>query len=219
MISRRTFCTMAGATALSACLPQASRAASSVTEVDILGNRSLSRVPEQMGVRRIALETETTGLGVGHRSIEIGGVEIVGRQITGRSFHCYIHPERAICPGAKTVHGLTEEFLADKPLFGSIAAELIAFISNAELIVHSAKFHVRYLNYELRLLNHPPLQKITAAIVDTVSLARELRPGRKNSFDAIFADYGLEGPKAELSGAHREAARLAEVYLAMTATR
>ncbi len=167
-------------------------------------------------VRRIVLDTETTGLGVGHRTIEIGCVEMIGRTPTGRRFHRYINPERAIDAGAMAVHGLTPEFLADKPTFREIAAELVDFISDSELIIHNAPFDTGFLNYELNLLGLSPLEKISTGIVDTLKLARKMRPRRKNSLNALCAEFGIDSSSRQLHGALLDAELLAEVYLAMT---
>lgn len=167
-------------------------------------------------VRRIVLDTETTGLGVGHRTIEIGCIEMIGRKPTGRRFHRYINPEREVDLGAMAVHGLTAEFLADKPTFREIAAELLNFISDAELIMHNAPFDAGFLNYELNLLGMPPLERISVGIVDTLKLARKMRPRRKNSLDALCAEYGIDSAHRQLHGALLDAELLAEVYLAMT---
>lgn len=167
-------------------------------------------------VRRIVLDTETTGLGVGHRTIEIGCIEMIGRKPTGRRFHRYINPEREVDLGAMAVHGLTPEFLADKPTFREIAAELVDFISEAELIIHNAPFDAGFLNYELNLLGMPPLERISTGIVDTLKLAKKMRPRRKNSLDALCSEYGIDSSHRQLHGALLDAELLADVYLAMT---
>ena len=169
-------------------------------------------------MRRVVLDTETTGLDfrLGHRVIEVGCVEMIGRKPTGRHFHRYLDPEREIDAGAVAVHGLTNEFLADKPKFGEIAAELSDFVRDAELVIHNAAFDVGFLNSELGLLDMPPLDQISDGIVDTLKMAREMRPGRKNSLDALCAEYGVDNTRRELHGALLDAELLAEVWLAMT---
>lgn len=180
--------------------------------------RDVVTTPSAAGdeVRRIVLDTETTGLGVGHRTIEIGCIEMIGRKPTGRRFHRYINPEREVDLGAMAVHGLTPEFLADKPTFREIANELVDFISEAELIIHNAPFDAGFLNYELNLLGMPPLERIGVGIVDTLKLAKKMRPRRKNSLDALCAEYGIDSSHRQLHGALLDAELLAEVYLAMT---
>lgn len=175
-------------------------------------------IPSAAGseVRRIVLDTETTGLGVGHRTIEIGCIEMIGRKLTGRHFHRYINPEREIDLGAMAVHGLTAEFLADKPTFREIATELVNFISDAELIMHNAPFDAGFLNYELNLLGMPPLEQISIGIVETLKLAKKMRPRRKNSLYALCAEYGIDSSHRQRHSALLDAELLAEVYLAMT---
>lgn len=168
--------------------------------------------------RKIVLDTETTGLDfrLGHRVIEIGCIEIVGRKPTGRQFHRYLNPERDIDAGAVAVHGLTNEFLADRPKFREVADELIDFLRDAELLIHNAPFDMGFLNYEMKLLDKPSIDKIATAVVDTLKMARELRPGRKNSLDALCAEYGINNANRQLHGALLDAELLAEVWLAMT---
>jgi DNA polymerase-3 subunit epsilon len=171
-------------------------------------------------MRQIVLDTETTGLEAnrGHRVIEIGCIELVQRRPTGRQFHRYLNPQRAIDDGAREVTGLTEEFLADKPLFESIADEFLDFIRGAELIIHNAAFDVGFLNAELaragaqhgRLSDH-------AGVLDTLALAREKYPGQRNSLDALCKRLEIDNSHRELHGALLDSQLLAEVYLAMTA--
>lgn len=170
-------------------------------------------------MRQIILDTETTGLEAnrGHRLIEIGCIELVQRRPTGRQFHRYLNPQRAIDDGAREVTGLTEEFLADKPLFESIVAEFLDFIGGAELIIHNAAFDVGFIDAELaragtqhgRLLDH-------ASVLDTLALAREKYPGQRNSLDALCKRLEIDNSHRELHGALLDAQLLAEVYLAMT---
>ena len=169
-------------------------------------------------MRQIVLDTETTGLEyrLGHRVIEIGCVELIGRKLTNRRFHRYINPQRLIEAGAQAVHGLTNEFLQDKPIFGEIADEFLDFLRGAELVIHNAAFDLGFLNHELELLDLEQLGAICGDVVDTLRLARELRPGRKNSLDALCAEYAIDNSGRQLHVALLDAELLAEVYLAMT---
>jgi DNA polymerase-3 subunit epsilon len=164
------------------------------------------------------LDTETTGLDhrLGHRVIEIGCVELVGRKLSGQRFHCYLNPEREIDLGAVAVHGITDEFLADKPKFAEVAAELAEFIRGAELVIHNAPFDVGFLNHELGLAGLEALESHCAGIVDTLKMAREIRPGRRNSLDALCQEYAVDNSGRQLHGALLDAELLADVYLAMT---
>ncbi|TXG78008.1 MAG: DNA polymerase III subunit epsilon [Rhodocyclaceae bacterium] len=169
-------------------------------------------------MRQIVLDTETTGLEwqQGHRVIEIGCVEIVGRKLTGRRFHRYLNPGREIDPGAQAVHGITAEFLADKPRFGEIVAELIDVIRGAELVIHNAAFDVGFLDNELGLLGMAPLAEVCGGVVDTLKLAKELNPGKRASLDVLCDRYEIDNSGRTLHGALLDAELLAEVYLAMT---
>lgn len=169
-------------------------------------------------MRQIILDTETTGLdpAQGHRVIEIGGVEIVNRQPTGRHFHRYVNPERDIEEGALQVHGITEEFLQDKPKFREIANEFLDYVKGAELVIHNAPFDIAFLNHELRLLGREPVTTVCAGVVDTLKQARELHPGKRNSLDALCERYQVDHAGRTLHGALLDAQLLAEVYLAMT---
>ena len=171
-----------------------------------------------MSVRQIVLDTETTGLDwrTGDRVIEVACVELVERRLTGRHFHRYINPGREIDAGAQAVHGLTVEFLADKPKFAEIAAELIEFIQGGELVIHNAAFDVGFLNAEFGLIQHAPVDQLCAGVVDTLRMAREIRPGKKNNLDALCNEYGVDNSGRQLHGALLDAELLAEVYLAMT---
>lgn len=170
-------------------------------------------------MRQIALDTETTGLEPkeGHRVIEIGAIELINRRLTGRYFHVYINPERAIELGAEQVHGLTNDFLKDKPLFADIVDDFVNFIDKAELIIHNAPFDVGFLNHEFRLLNRG-MGRIDAAcsIIDTLALARQLHPGQRNSLDALCKRYGIDNAHRQWHGALIDANLLASTYLAMT---
>jgi DNA polymerase-3 subunit epsilon len=169
-------------------------------------------------MRQIVLDTETTGLEVvlGHRIIEIGAVEIVSRRLTGKRFHRYVNPEREIDPGALEVHGLTSEFLQDKPRFRELAAELVEFVRGAELIIHNAPFDVGFLDYELRLMDLQPISEHCPQITDTLRMARDLHPGKRNGLDALCERYEVDNSARTLHGALLDAELLAEVYLAMT---
>jgi len=169
-------------------------------------------------LRQVMLDTETTGLEwrQGDRVIEIGCVELLNRKLTGKHFHRYLNPERAIAAGAQAVHGLTDEFLADKPKFAEIANELLEFVAGAEVIIHNAPFDVGFLDYELGLIDRAPLKTACDTITDTLRMARDLRPGKKNSLDALCSEFGVDNSGRQLHGALLDAELLAEVYLAMT---
>lgn len=168
--------------------------------------------------RKIFLDTETTGLEYrrGDRVIEVACVEMIGRKLSGRHFHRYINPQRDIEAGAQAVHGLTSEFLADKPLFAAIADELSDFILGAELIIHNAPFDIGFLNNEFALLKREPIEALCAGITDTLRMARDQRPGKKNSLDALCSEFSIDNSSRQLHGALLDAELLAEVYLAMT---
>jgi len=170
-------------------------------------------------MRQIILDTETTGLEpqAGHRIIEIGGVELIDRRFTGNNFQQYINPERDIEKDAISVHGITSEFLADKPLFSDIMSAFIEYITGAELIIHNAPFDVGFLNHEFRLTD--PKAKLIekyASVFDTLALARKKHPGKKNSLDALCKRYNVDNSKREFHGALLDAHLLADVYLIMT---
>lgn len=169
-------------------------------------------------MRQIFLDTETTGLypDQGHRIIEIAAVEIFNRRPTQRHFHIYINPEREIDPGAQEVHGISLEFLQDKPLFASIAAEFIAFIRGAELIIHNAPFDIGFLNMELAKLGQDKLETYVSGIIDTLKMAKDMRPGQRNNLDALCRHFGIDNSQRTLHGALLDAELLAEVYIAMT---
>jgi DNA polymerase-3 subunit epsilon len=169
-------------------------------------------------MRQIFLDTETTGLDyrLGDRVIEIGCVEMVGRRFTGRRFHRYLNPEREVEAGALAVHGLSNEFLQDKPRFRDVADELAQFLRDAEVVIHNAPFDVGFLSHEFGLLDLPPLTELAAGIVDTLKMAKDLHPGRRNSLDALCERYGVDHTRRTLHGALLDAELLAEVYLAMT---
>jgi DNA polymerase-3 subunit epsilon len=169
-------------------------------------------------MRQIVLDTETTGLNarLGDRIIEIGCVELVSRRATGNHFHRYLNPEREVEEGALRVHGITNEFLQDKPRFADVARELVEYLAGAELVIHNAAFDVEFLNAELERLGLGPVEKHVASVVDTLRQARDLHPGKKNSLDALCERYQIEHSHRTLHGALLDASLLAEVYLAMT---
>ncbi|RYD16520.1 MAG: DNA polymerase III subunit epsilon [Lysobacteraceae bacterium] len=170
-------------------------------------------------MRQILLDTETTGLEVqrGHRVIEIGCIELVQRRRTGREFHTYLNPDRAIDEGARAVTGIDEEMLRDKPRFGEIAAEFLAFIEGAELIAHNAAFDIGFLDAELARAGYADLRlRERCSVLDTLALAREKFPGQRNSLDALCKRLGVDNSHRELHGALLDADLLAEVYLALT---
>ena len=169
--------------------------------------------------RLIVLDTETTGLNPqeGHRIIEIGCVEVVNRRLTGKSFHVYINPERIIDDGAIEVHGITNEFLADKPTFSCIVEDFIAFIQGAELVIHNAPFDVGFINYEFsRLNNGTGTVTDYSKVFDTLTYARKKHPGQRNSLDALCKRYSIDNSHRELHGALLDAEILADVFLLMT---
>jgi DNA polymerase-3 subunit epsilon len=169
-------------------------------------------------MRQIILDTETTGLDpkLGHRVIEIAAVELVDRRLTGSYFHRYVNPERASDDGALEVHGLTEDFLRDKPKFGEIIQELLDFIRGAELVIHNAPFDTGFLNREFDLLSLKPVSEYCPNVVDTLQLARELNPGKRNGLDALCERYQIDNSTRTLHGALLDANLLAEAFLAMT---
>lgn len=170
-------------------------------------------------MRQIVLDTETTGLEYrdGHRIIEIGCVELVNRRLTGNNYHVYLQPDREIDAGAIEVHGITNEFLADKPRFRDIADDFIAYIRGAELIIHNAPFDVGFINHELSLIG-ASCGEVGAicGVLDTLVLARQMHPGQKNSLDALCKRYDVDNTHRDLHGALLDAEILADVYLAMT---
>ena len=170
-------------------------------------------------MRQIVLDTETTGIDPndGHRIIEIGCVELVGRKLTGRHFHRYINPEREVEAGAIEVHGITNEMLADKPLFSAVAEEFLDFVRGAELVIHNAPFDVGFLDMELaRLPGRQPKLAEICGVVDTLVMARQKHPGQRNSLDALCQRYYVDNSQRDLHGALLDAEILADVYLIMT---
>ncbi|MBT09644.1 MAG: DNA polymerase III subunit epsilon [Gammaproteobacteria bacterium] len=170
-------------------------------------------------MRQIVLDTETTGLDIqlGHRIVEIGCVEIVDRRITKRYFHKYINPGREIDKGAMDVHGLTNEFLSDKPIFSSILGAFLEFIEDSELIIHNAAFDLGFLENEIKIA-HSDLEPLRnkLPVIDSLELARAKHPGQKNSLDALCKRYGVDNSQRQLHGALLDAEILAEVYLLLT---
>lgn len=170
-------------------------------------------------MRQIILDTETTGIDPlqGHRLIEVGCLEMVNRRLTGRTFHHYINPEREVEAEAMAVHGITDEFLADKPLFSHIAEEFLEFIRGAELIIHNAPFDVGFIDHEFRLLKRGlPAVADICGILDTLVMARAKHPGQRNNLDALARRYGADQRDRTYHGALLDAEILADVYLAMT---
>ena len=170
-------------------------------------------------MRQIVLDTETTGLEpeLGHRIIEIGCVELVNRRPTGRTFHKYLNPERAIDEGALAVHGITRADLDGKPKFAEIVEELLLFISGAELVIHNAAFDVAFLDAELaKIQGQPRTLAALCRVLDTLALARSMHPGQRNNLDALCKRYSIDNSRRELHGALLDARILADVYLAMT---
>jgi DNA polymerase-3 subunit epsilon len=170
-------------------------------------------------MRQIVLDTETTGLEPkqGHRIIEIGCVEMVDRRLTGNNFHIYLQPDREIDAGAIEVHGITNEFLEDKPRFSDVVDDLLSYISGAELVIHNAPFDVGFLDHELNRLNAgKPVIRDICGVLDTLVMARKKHPGKRNSLDALCDRYTVDNSKRDKHGALLDAEILSEVYLAMT---
>ena len=168
-------------------------------------------------MRQVVLDTETTGIGDGHRIIEIGCVEVIRRKLTGRHFHVYINPQRMIDEEAAAVHGITNEWLEDQgaPVFAQVAQQFREFIDGAELVIHNAAFDVGMMDAEFERLNLP-LTNTFCTVLDTLRLARDMHPGARNSLDALCKRYGIDNSHRELHGALLDAEILADVYLIMT---
>lgn len=169
-------------------------------------------------MRQIILDTETTGIGPekGHRIIEIGCIEMLDRKITKKHFHVYLNPDREVEEGAYRVHGISTEFLQDKPRFKDIADEFIQFIDGAELIIHNAPFDVGFINAELSLVGFGKQVESVCTVTDTLVMARKMHPGQRNSLDALCKRYDIDNSNRELHGALLDSEILASVYLAMT---
>jgi DNA polymerase III subunit epsilon len=170
-------------------------------------------------MRQVVLDTETTGLeaAAGHRIIEVGCIELVNRRPTNRTFHRYINPQRTVDSGALHVHGIDDDFLATQPPFAAIASELLEFVNGAELVIHNADFDVEFINQELGRLDGAMRDiRECCKVLDTLSLARQMHPGQRNSLDALAKRYEVDNSKRDLHGALLDARILAEIYLAMT---
>ncbi|UCV12996.1 DNA polymerase III subunit epsilon [Dechloromonas denitrificans] len=169
-------------------------------------------------MRQIVLDTETTGLDPrsGHRIIEIACIEMENRRLTGRHLHKYVNPEREIDEGAQAVHGISLEFLADKPKFADIVDEFLEFINGGELVIHNAPFDIGFLNAELRRLDRVPVETVCNGVVDTLRMAKDLHPGKRNSLDALCERYEIDNSTRTLHGALLDTELLADVFLAMT---
>ncbi|MFM6992013.1 MAG: DNA polymerase III subunit epsilon [Rhodoferax sp.] len=169
-------------------------------------------------MRQIFLDTETTGLypEQGDRVIEIGCVELVNRKLTGNTLHLYLNPDRDSHEDALRIHGITTEFLRDKPRFAEVADEFLQFVSDAELIIHNAPFDLGFLNKELSLLGRPPLKDHVSGVLDTLVMAKEMFPGKRNSLDALCARLEVDNSGRSLHGALLDAELLADVYINMT---
>lgn len=169
-------------------------------------------------MRQVFLDTETTGLSPaqGHRIIEIAAVEAVNRRLTKNHFHVYLNPDREIDQGAQEVHGITLEFLQDKPRFSDVVEDFLQFVAGAELIIHNAPFDVGFLNAELGKIDKPEIQSVSGSVVDTLKMAKDMRPGQRNSLDALCRHFGVDNSKRTLHGALLDAELLADVYMAMT---
>ena len=169
-------------------------------------------------MRQIVLDTETTGLDPrsGHRIIEVACIEMENRRFTGRHLHKYVNPEREIDEGAQRVHGISLEFLADKPKFADIADEFLEFINGAELVIHNAPFDIGFLNAELRRLDRVPVETVCNGVIDTLRMAKDLHPGKRNSLDALCERYEIDNSGRTLHGALLDTELLADVFMAMT---
>lgn len=169
-------------------------------------------------MRQIFLDTETTGLDAiaGDRIVEIGCIEMVGRRLTGRHLHLYFNPERTVHPEAVRVHGLTDDFLADKPRFADEAPKVLEFLSGAEVIIHNAPFDTGFLNEELKRLGQASVQSLVARVTDSLAMAREMFPGKSNSLDALCRRLEVDNSNRAFHGALLDAGLLAEVYVRMT---
>lgn len=170
-------------------------------------------------MRQIVLDTETTGLETaqGHRIIEIGALELDGRRKTGRTYHVYLNPDREVDAGAVEIHGITNEFLADKPRFADIADEFFEFINGADLVIHNAPFDVGFMDHEFALLERDlPKVRECCGITDTLVMARKMHPGQRNTLDALCKRYEVDNSQRDLHGALLDAEILADLYLTMT---
>ena len=175
-------------------------------------------IPKAVNTRQIVLDTETTGLDpmLGHKIIEIGCVELVNRRLTGNHFHRYLQPDRAIDAEAVKVHGISNDFLHDKPRFGDIVGDFLAFVEGAELLIHNAAFDIGFLEHEMRSVRISRPMTDFCTVCDTLALARRLHPGQRNTLDALCKRYEVDNSQRTLHGALLDAEILADVYLAMT---
>ncbi len=169
-------------------------------------------------MRQVFLDTETTGLypAQGHRIIEIAAIEVINRRVTDNHFHVYLNPDREIDAAAQEVHGITLEFLQDKPRFPDVVSELLDFVAGAEVVIHNAPFDMGFLNAELGKVDRENIEKTTGNIVDTLKMAKEMRPGQRNNLDALCRHFGIDNSRRTLHGALLDAELLAKVYMAMT---
>jgi DNA polymerase-3 subunit epsilon len=167
-------------------------------------------------MRQVVLDTETTGIGEGHKIIEIGCVELIDRKLTGNHYHQYVNPMRLVDPEAMAVHGISDDFLEDKPLFGTVANDFIEFIKGSQLVIHNAPFDVGFMDREFGQLRGYPKTTDICTVLDTLKLARSMHPGQRNSLDALCRRYGIDNSHRELHGALLDSEILADVYLLMT---
>lgn len=169
-------------------------------------------------MRQIFLDTETTGLypAQGHRIIEIAAVEVINRRVTQNHFHVYLNPDREIDPAAQEVHGITLEFLQDKPRFADVVDEFLQFVAGGELVIHNAPFDVGFLNAELGKIGRALIEPSTHTVIDTLRMAKDMRPGQRNNLDALCRHFGIDNSRRTLHGALLDAELLADVYMAMT---
>jgi DNA polymerase III subunit epsilon len=169
-------------------------------------------------MRQVFLDTETTGLSPaqGHRIIEIAAVEAINRRLTKNHFHVYLNPDREIDQGAQEVHGISLEFLQDKPRFADVVDDFLRFVADAELVIHNAPFDIGFLNAELGKIDKPEITTVSANVIDTLKMAKDMRPGQRNNLDALCRHFGVDNSKRTLHGALLDAELLADVYMAMT---
>ena len=169
-------------------------------------------------MRQVFLDTETTGLNpaTGDRIVEIGCIEMVHRKLTGRTLHCYLNPERDMPAEAEKIHGLSSEFLSDKPLFAHVADEVVAMLQGAEVIIHNADFDVGFLDHEFKRINRAPVRELVAKVTDSLHMAREMFPGKSNTLDALCRRLEVDNSHREFHGALLDAGLLAEVYVRLT---
>ena len=169
-------------------------------------------------MRQVFLDTETTGLNpaTGDRIVEIGCIEMINRKLTGRTLHCYLNPERDMPAEAEKVHGLSSEFLADKPLFAHVADDVVAMLEGAEIIIHNAEFDIGFLDHEFARLQRPPVRQWVGKVTDSLFMAREMFPGKSNTLDALCRRLEVDNSQRDFHGALLDAGLLAEVYVRLT---